>query len=184
MVSERIKRRWGARLVDKNPLNMLWLPFIHRLFPNAKYILALRHPCDVILSCYMQNFRSSILVTASASIERLASAYVAAMQCWLHHVDVLKPDVFNSRYEDLIVDLPRQAGLIGGFLGFDDASPMLKFDQHAREKGFIATPSYSQVIEPVNTKARNRWVRYRPYFEKALPILEPMLERWGYSANP
>jgi Flp pilus assembly protein TadD len=182
MVSERIKRRWDARLVDKNPLNMLWLPFIHRLFPNAKYILALRHPCDVILSCYMQNFRSSILVTASASIERLASAYVAAMQCWLHHVDVLKPDVLNSRYEDLVADLPRQADRIGAFLGFDDVSPMLQFDRHAREKGFIATPSYSQVVEPVNTKGLNRWVRYRPYFEKALPILEPMLKHWGYSA--
>ena len=43
-------------------------------------------------------------------------------------------------------------------------------------------PSDSQVIEPVNTKGLNRWVKYRPYFEKALPILEPMLRHWDYSA--
>ena len=183
MVSEKVDRRWSAQLVDKNPLNMLWLPFIHRLYPNAKYILALRHPCDVILSCYMQNFRSAILVTASANIERLARAYVAAMRCWLHHVDVLKPNVLLSRYEDVVADLPTQAGRIGAFLGLDDVAPMLKFDQHARDKGYIATPSYSQVIEPVNTKAMNRWHRYRAYFEPVLPILEPMLERWGYSTN-
>jgi Flp pilus assembly protein TadD len=183
MVSERIKRRWDARLVDKNPLNMLWLPFIHRLFPNAKYILALRHPCDVILSCYMQNFRSSILVTASASIERLASAYVAAMQCWLHHADVMKPDVLNSRYEDLVADPPLHAERMGAFLGVDDVSQLLKFDQRAREKGYIATPSYSQVIQPVNTKGLNRWQRYRGYFDRALPILEPMLEHWGYAVR-
>jgi Flp pilus assembly protein TadD len=183
MVSERIGRRWDAQLVDKNPLNMLWLPFMHRLYPNAKYILALRHPCDVILSCYMQNFRSAILITASASIERLAAAYVAAMDSWLRNVEVLQPNVLISRYEDIVADLPQQARRLSSFLELDDASPMLKFDQHARDKGYIGTPSYSQVIEPVNTKGLNRWVRYRAYFEPALPVLKPMLERWGYSVD-
>jgi Flp pilus assembly protein TadD len=184
MVTEKIKRRWDAQLVDKNPLNMLWLPFMHRLFPNAKYILAIRHPCDVLLSCYMQNFRSSILLTASASLERLAHAYVAVFDCWLRHAEVFQPQVFVSRYEDVVADLPLQAKRIAEFLELEDASPMLSFDRHARDKGYIGTPSYSQVIEPVNAKAMNRWLRYRPYFEKALPILEPMMKHWGYSAAP
>lgn len=182
MVSEKVRRRWDAQLVDKNPLNMLWLPFIHRLYPQAKYILALRHPCDVILSCYMQNFRSSILVTASATIERLAAAYVAAMDCWLKHAEVFQPNVLVSRYEDLVADSAQQTQRIAQFLELDDASTMMKFDQHARDKGYIGTPSYSQVIEPINTKGLNRWHRYRDYFEPALPILEPMLRHWGYSA--
>ena len=182
LVSEKITRRWDAQLVDKNPLNMPWLPFIHRLFPNAKYILAIRHPCDVLLSCYMQNFRSSILLSASASLERLARTYVAIFDCWLHHVEVFKPNVLESRYEDLVADPTRQTQRIVDFLELDDASPMLRFDQHARDKGYIGTPSYSQVIEPVNTKGLNRWLRYREYFEPVLPILEPIMRRWGYSA--
>jgi len=181
MVSEKIERRWDAQLVDKNPLNMLWLPFIHRLYPNAKYILAIRHPCDVLLSCYMQNFRASILLTASATLERLAHAYVGVMQVWLKHVDVFQPRVFVSRYEDVVADTAAQTKRLAEFLELDDPSPMLQFDRHARDKGFIGTPSYSQVIEPVNTKGLNRWVKYRPYFEKALPILDPMLKHWGYS---
>jgi len=182
LVAERITRRWDAQLVDKNPLNMPWLPFIHRLFPNAKYILAIRHPCDVLLSCYMQNFRSSILLSASASLERLAKAYVAIFESWLRHVDVFKPNVLVSRYEDLVVDTAQQAQRIADFLELGDASPMLRFDQHAREKGYIGTPSYSQVIEPVNTRGINRWHGYRKYFEDVLPILEPMLKRWNYEA--
>ncbi|HEY6892964.1 MAG TPA: sulfotransferase, partial [Rhodanobacteraceae bacterium] len=182
MVSERIERRWDAQLVDKNPLNMPWLPFIHRLFPNAKYILALRHPCDVLLSCYMQNFRSSILLSASASLERLARTYVAIFECWMHHVDVFKPNVLESRYEDLVADPLRQARRLADFLEIEDAAPMLNFHEHAREKGYIGTPSYSQVIEPVNKKALGRWERYRPYFDPVLPILEPMMKRLGYSA--
>jgi Tfp pilus assembly protein PilF len=180
LTSERIQRRTDAQLVDKNPLNMLWLPMIYRLFPAAKFILCVRHPCDVILSCYMQNFRSSVLGAACENIERLAAAYVQAMRIWLQHVSVFKPDVLVSRYEDLVADFAPRTKRIADFLELDDAAPMLQFDRRAREKGYIATPSYSQVIEPVNTKGLNRWHQYREYFEPALPILEPMLKYWGY----
>jgi len=57
------------------------------------------------------------------------------------------------------------------------------FDQRAREKGFTATPSYTQVIEPINSKGIGRWQRYRQPFEPVLPILEPMLEHWGYALD-
>src|SRR5699024_6022791 len=89
----------NVQLVDKNPLNMLLLPLIARLFPHAKIILALRHPCDVVWSCYMQHFHSSVLAVAAASLEKLARPYVVAMQHWPHHVEVLRPDVRVVRYE-------------------------------------------------------------------------------------
>jgi Flp pilus assembly protein TadD len=180
MVSQTIKRRWSAQLVDKNPLNMMWLPLIYRLFPEAKFILALRHPCDVMLSCYMQNFRSSIMGAACSNLERLAAAYVQAMECWLEDVQIFRPNVLVSRYEELVADFPGQTSRIAEFLGLEDGAPMLKFDQHARDKGYIATPSYTQVIEPVNAKGLNRWTRYRREFESVLPILEPILRHWGY----
>jgi Flp pilus assembly protein TadD len=183
MVAETVQRQWDTQLVDKNPLNMLWMPMIHRLFPEARFIFALRHPCDVILSCYMQNFRSSILASASASLERLASAYVQAMECWLQDVQIFQPNVLVSRYEDLVADFPQQTQRLARFLDLEDATPMLKFDQHARSKNYIATPSYTQVIVPVNKKGLNRWLRYRAEFEPVLPILEPMLRHWGYSAE-
>lgn len=183
MACSKVPRRWDAQLVDKNPLNMLWLPMIHRLFPRAKFILALRHPCDVILSNYMQNFRSGVLATASADLETLAKAYVTAMNYWLHHVEVFQPDLLVSRYEDLVDDPAARTARIAQFLGLDDAAHLLTFDQRARDKGFIATPSYTQVIEPVNRKGLDRWQRYRDYFEPALPILQPILQHWGYSTD-
>ncbi len=178
-----ITRRRGTQLVDKNPLNMLWLPLIHRLFPKARFILALRDPRDVILSCYMQNFRVTLLAAASRSLEHLARAYVAAMASWLHHVAVFKPDVLTSRHEDLVADPAGQTRRIAAFLGLDQAESMLGFADHARGKGYIRTPSYAQVIEPINTRSVGRWQRYREYLEPALPILQPMLEHWGYAAG-
>jgi hypothetical protein len=179
----KVPRRWDARLVDKNPLNMLWLPMIHRMFPQAKFILALRHPCDVILSCYMQNFRAASLAAASRSLEHLARAYVAAMENWLYHEALIGPDVFVSRYEDLVADPQERTRQNAEFLQLDDAASMLRFDARAREKGFIATPSYTQVIEPINTRSVRHWQRYREYFEPVLPILAPMLEHWGYPVD-
>src|SRR5262249_17515073 len=109
MACSKVPRRWGTQLVDKNPLNMLWLPMIHRLFPRRKFIPALRHPCDAILSCYMQHFQAAVLAIASRSLEDLGRAYVAAIQSWWYHAELMRPDVFVSRYEDLVVDVPGQA---------------------------------------------------------------------------
>ena len=179
----KVPRRWDARLVDKNPLNMLWLPMIHRMYPHAKFILALRHPCDVILSCHMQNFRAAPLAVASRSLESLARAYAAAMENWLYHEALIRPDVFVSRYEDLVADTAGRTRQIAEFLGLDDAASMLRFDARAREKGYIATPSYTQVTEPINARSIDHWLRYREYFEPVLPILEPMMAHWGYGTQ-
>jgi tetratricopeptide (TPR) repeat protein len=184
LVTDKIRRRWDARLVDKNPLNMLALPLILRLYPKGKIILALRHPCDVVLSNYMQNYRSCTLASACSTLERTARAYVATFEAFLRDVDLLKPDLLVSRYEELVDDPTRQAQRYADFLGLDDSSPMLRYDQHAREKGFIATPSYTEVIQPVSRRRMDRWRRYQREFEPILPILEPMLRHWGYTVEP
>ncbi|MEO7050468.1 MAG: sulfotransferase [Rhodanobacter sp.] len=176
----KVARQWGTRLVDKNPLNMSWLPMIHRIFPHAKFILVLRHPCDVILSCYLQNFRSAPLVAACRSLETLAHAYVGAMENWLHHAALFRPDVFVSRYEDLVADPPAQTDKIAAFLELGEAEAMLGFAERAQQKGYIRTPSYTQVIEPISVKGVDHWHHYARYFETVLPILQPMLDHWGY----
>lgn len=180
LVAERISRIEGTQLVDKNPLNMQWLPLIYRLFPHAKFIFALRHPCDVMLSCYMQCFRSPTLASACNSLERLAHAYVQAMTKWISEAGLLQPTTMLLRYEDLVSDIANQANRLATFLELEDASPMLGFAQHARGKTYIGTPSYSQVIEPINRRGLDRWHRYRTEFEPLLPILEPIMRHWGY----
>ena len=184
LVAGRVERRAGTRLVDKNPLNMQWLPMIHRLFPQARIILAIRHPCDVLLSCYMQSFRSSVLAAACGTLERLARAYVQVMQAWIEQAEIFRPTVLVVRHEDLVDDLAGQSARIARFLGLDDAAPLRDFQRHAQAKRYIATPSYTQVIEPINRRGLGRWHNYRAYFEPVLPILESMLRHWGYAAHP
>ena len=44
-------------IIDKYPLNLIELGFIKTLFPDAKIILAIRHPLDCIISCVMTAFK-------------------------------------------------------------------------------------------------------------------------------
>jgi tetratricopeptide (TPR) repeat protein len=170
----------GRTLVDKNPLNLLRLPMIRRLFPDARVILALRHPCDVMLSCYMQNFRSPAFMVLCSTLERLAKSYVNAMRFWIHHQPLLCPDALLLRYEDTVSDFGRQLEVIADYLGIADRAPLADFAAHAAGKKYISTPSYAQVTEPVNTRAVARWEKYRRYFEPTFPLLEPVASHWGY----
>lgn len=173
----------GQRLVDKNPLNLLRLPLIRRLFPEAHVILALRHPCDVLLSCYMQAFRSPAFALLCSSAQRLAQGYADAMGFWLHHVQLLQPRALELRYEDLVADPQAQVARLGDFLQLEQPARLLEFQRHARAKGFISTPSYAQVVEGINRKGLDRWRPYRAFFEPVLPLLQPYLQRWGYRVD-
>jgi tetratricopeptide (TPR) repeat protein len=179
-VSGVVQLEPGERLVDKNPLNILRLPIIHRIFPNARIVLALRHPCDVILSNYMQSFRAPGYQVLCSSLERLARGYANAMNFWTTHAALFDPAVLDLRYEDLLDDVVGQTRRISSHLELSDASALEKFQEHARAKGFISTPSYAQVVEPLNKKAVGRWQRYREYLEPVLPLLEPAMKRWNY----
>lgn len=179
-VAEVVQLKPGQRLVDKNPLTMLRLPLLVRLFPNARIIFVVRHPCDVVMSNYMQHFNAPAYVALCSTLPRLAAGYAAAMRFWHAHVALLKPRVFEWKYEDAIHDFGSNVLKLGAFLELDDVKPLHDFSEHARRKGYIGTPSYAQVVQPVYSGSIGRWQRYAGYFEPILPLLEPAMRHWGY----
>ncbi len=181
-VAQLVQLRPGQRLVDKNPLTMLRLPLLVRLFPNAKIIFVVRHPCDVVFSNYLQHFNAPAYIALCSTLPRLASGYATAMRFWNRHVGLFKPQVFEWRYEDAMRDFDKHVERLGAFLQLTDAAPLRRFSEHARRKGYIGTPSYAQVVQPVYASSIGRWHRYREYFRPVLPLLEPAMQHWGYDA--
>jgi tetratricopeptide (TPR) repeat protein len=102
-VSNRVPLAPDRRLVDKNPMNMVLLPIIHRLFPNAPIILAIRHPCDTVLSCFLQHFRSD-LALLGRDLTALARSYSRAFAFWYSQSSLLQPHTHELKYEQLITD--------------------------------------------------------------------------------
>jgi len=170
------------RAVDKNPLNLVRLPLVATLFPQAQVLLALRHPCDVVLSCYMQNFRSPAFSITFETLLSTAQMYARVMSHYQTYADHLQLPVFIVRYEDLVADVSTTGQALFGFLDLPWHAELLSFTEHARRKGAISTPSYAQVVQPVNQRAVGRWQRYRQWFAGApLATLQPWIERFGYA---
>ncbi len=180
-VAKKVKLAPGQRLVDKNPLNILRLPVIRRVFPNARILLAVRHPCDVILSCYMQQFRAPDFALLCRSVESLAVGFRRTFDYWYAHTALLAPAVHELVYEDLVRDFQSGMRAVTDFLELPWAESMLRPAERAQAKGYISTPSYAQVTKAVNQKSVDRWRRYEKHFAGALPPLEPYLARWGYA---
>jgi len=90
--------------------------------------------------------------------------------------------VMELQYERFVENIEEHARAIAHFLGLPWHDAMLDPSGHARERGFISTPSYSQVVQPVSRKAVGRWRNYEAQFGPVLPILQPWLGRWGYPA--
>jgi tetratricopeptide (TPR) repeat protein len=172
----------GQRLVDKNPMNLLGLPAIRLLFPSARILLAIRHPCDVILSCYMQHFRAPEFALLCSDLSRLGSAYTRAFDFWYRQAEILAPKVIEICYETFVTDFEPQVRAVAAFLELSWMDAMLQPGEHARRKGFISTPSYTQVIQPVNQKSIGRWQHYARHFEGVIGQVRPYLDRWNYMA--
>jgi tetratricopeptide (TPR) repeat protein len=169
----------GQRLVDKNPLNLLRLPLIRRLFPRAHTVHIARHPCDVLMSCFIQHFRAPDLAMLCRDLPTLAASYRRSFDYWYAQEARLGAATFEIRYETLVTDLETQLRALIGFLELPWEPAMLSPAARARARGFISTPSYTQVIEPVTSRGIGRWRNYEPHLRKLMPILAPYLERWG-----
>ena len=182
LVNRRIRLKPGQRLLDKNPLNLLALPAIRRLFPNSRILLAVRHPCDVVLSCYMQHFRAPEFMRLCRDLPSLAAGYRRAFDFWHREAAILQPAVREVRYEAMVTGFEPEVRAIAAFLGLAWSDAMLLPGEHARDKGFISTPSYTQVVQPVHARSVGRWKAYERHFGEAIAQLQPYLDRWGYGA--
>lgn len=190
-LSEIRKRYWervrgkvqllpGQRLVDKNPFNLLRLPAIRRLFPNSRILLAVRHPGDVIASCFMQHFRAPDLALMCRDLPALFNSYRRAFDFWYSQQSQLDAPVYELKYETFVADPDTEIRRVAEFLNLPWHQAMLAPDEHARAKTFISTPSYTQVIQPINNRSVNRWRAYETPFRELMPLITPYLERWSY----
>ncbi len=173
----------SKRAVDKNPLNMVRLPLLQNLFPSAQIVLAIRHPCDVVLSCYMQHFRAPAFALTFETLESTAQMYDKVFSHWMRNAEHVQLPVLAWKYEDLVADTEGRARALFDFLQLPWQDDLLAFTERAKNKGAIKTPSYTQVIEQVNARSVGRWHAYQAYFTPAvMRHLNPWLERFGYLA--
>jgi tetratricopeptide (TPR) repeat protein len=165
---------------DKLPLNLVEAAAINRCFPNAKFVFSRRHPCDVILSCFMQNFAPNDAMENFRSLEAAAILYDRVMTLWQASAARLDLNTVTIRYEDLIADLRAAITPILDHTGLTWRDAMAQF--HETTKPVIRTASYAQVRQPLYTSAAGRWRHYQPQLAPVMGWLAPWITRFGYDA--
>ena len=167
--------------IDKLPLNLLYVPLIHSLFPDAKYILALRHPLDVILSCWMQNFKLNSAMANMLELDQITRFYTVAMETFDLCRTRYNLSVHEIKYENLIKDQNRETSDLLAHIGLNWQAGMANYQLTALNRGRIDTPSYSQVIQPIYKDSCYKWVNFETHLRKYMGKIEPWLKKFHYS---
>lgn len=167
------------RFLDKLPLNIVEVGFIHRIFPDALFIFACRDPRDVCLSAFFQRFRGNNAMAAFLDFETTARLYKETLALWFHYQRVFKLAVHESRYESLVVDPESYARKLIDFVGEVWDPTVLEYYRKDKKRN-VLTPSYQDISQPTYTRSMERW---RNYLDEIGPIKEalaPFVEHFGF----
>lgn len=167
-------------LIDKLPLSICDVGLILRVFPGAKFILALRHPYDVCLSCFMQSFKLNEANVNFFSLEDAARLYAKVMTLWQQYVRTLPVNYHVVKYETLVDDFEPEVRRLLAFIGVDWSDKVLHYAESVKARQDENTPSYHQVAEPLYRRARYRWRRYEQQIGAVRSTLSPYAEYFGY----
>lgn len=167
-------------LIDKMPLRFLHAGLIQRLLPAARLVFVARHPCDVVLSNFMQQYVVNETNIHFDTLAHSVETYTRLMALWLRIEQGIDLPVITVRYEDLVEDMESAVAPVCDALDLDMQS--VSFDREARlaTRDRVRTSSYQQVAEPIYARAAGRWKRYEKHLAPWLPTLAPFLERYGY----
>ena len=180
MADHHAPRQPGQMLLDKMPLNLRNLALVARLFPGAPVLLALRHPCDVVLSAFMQGFGPNESMIHCHTLEGTVRLYARVMELWRLGRGRLPLRVHVVRYEEVVADLEGQARAAVAFLGLPWDEAVLRYREALTRGKIMTTPSYRQVAEPIYQRAVQRWRRYETHLAPHLRALKPALTDLGY----
>ncbi len=172
----------ATTVVDKLPLNSMYLQLIHRLFPEARILFALRDPRDVCLSCFFQTFTLVGAMPYFLELDSTARYYDAVMRLATEAREALPLVATTVRYERLVSDFEGEARRLIDFLGLPWRGEVLDY-RSRQPKRDINTPSYQQVSEPLYRRSVGRWANYAGPLSSVNDWLEPWVERLGYAGS-
>jgi tetratricopeptide (TPR) repeat protein len=167
-------------LIDKMPLNTINIPLIKILFPNAKFIVNLRHPLDVVLSSFQQNFVANNEMAFLFTLEGCVNRYKQVFSFFEECNDKLELNHIKVKYEDLIENKENECSRIFNYLGVSNSINLDEFQDYAQEK-VINTASRNQVTKKIYTTSRYKWKNYQEQLAHHKERLNYFIDKYGYT---
>ena len=160
-------------IIDKLPLSIVEIGFIKTIFPTSKIILALRHPCDVVLSCYFTFFKTNDAMANFLEIDDTINLYNNVFNLFENYEHHLEIKYHQIKYENVVTDFKKEISQLLGFLNLKYEKSLEKFYKTGISRTKINTPSYNQVVNPLYSSSIGRWKKY-----KKIINTEKKLKKW------
>jgi tetratricopeptide (TPR) repeat protein len=156
----------GEYVTDKLPVNYMYIGLMALALPRARFLILRRHPLDVLLSNWTQNFGQN--QRFSTSFADLAANYDQFDRFAKHWAAVLPDQVRVINYEDLVDDPDTQMRENLSFAGLEWSEDVLDHTTSSRQ---VNTASVAQVRKPIYKTSVARWRQYGPLLHELADAL-------------
>ena len=172
--------------LDKTPANALVLPFLQRVYPDAKYVVLTRHPLAVFSSFANSFFNGDW--QAAHDFNPILERYVPAMARFLRERPV---PLLHVAYEDLVMEPEPVLERIFAFLGLEHEPAAVEYGSAEPVKKGMGDPiTVEKEGRPV-TGSLDKWAAElahddakRAHAEAMIATLDPAdLAAWQWPAE-
>ena len=162
----------SSYFLDKTPANALVLPFLCRLYPDAKYVVLTRHPLAVF-SSYANSFFDGDWEAAHA-FNPILERYVPAMAALIRERPV---PLLQVAYEDLVTEPEPQLERIFAFLGLEHDPDAVDYGKAGAMKKGMGDPITVDTQGRPVTGSVDKWALELAADEKKRALAEAMIAR-------
>jgi hypothetical protein len=148
----------GGRVIEKLPLNYLYLGAIHRALPEAKLLLVRRSPLDSCFAMYRTLFAQGY--PFSYDLAELGRYYAAYEQLVSHWRDGLGEGLHEIVYENLVREPQRVGRDMAEVCGLEWNAAAIEIQNN---RSVSLTASAAQVRRPIYGSSSGRWRHYRAH---------------------
>jgi len=177
--SVRCNPQGKSVVIDKLPLNLVYLFLVHRLFPGSPILFMLRDPRDACLSCYFQSFDLQGAMPYFLDFNDTTNYYDRVMSLATETMACIDNPLLTLRYENLVQDFETCMRSAVSFLGLEWHRDVLDYRRISQNRS-ISTPSYQQVVQPLYNRSIGRWKHYRQHMEPGINKLGQWVDHFGY----
>ena len=173
---DRFRTKPAARhVVDKFPMRTIYASTLQGILPEQKYIFCVRHPYDVVLSCFRQRFAANPAMESFRDFGSVIAFYDFVLSQWFKVHTLEDAHVHYLRYDRLVTDFDAAVGGALGFMGLAWDDGVRGFTQDAETK-MALTPSYQKIRRGLSIGVQTYWRNYDFLF--STPEAAPM-RKWA-----
>ena len=166
-------------IIDKLPLSIIELGFIKFIFPRSKIIFSMRHPADVVTSCYFSSFKINDAMVNFLQWKDTLNFYDQVLDLFEFYDKELELNYFLIKYENIVNSFEKYIKELISYLNLEYEKNLENFYITAQKRNKISTPSYDQVIQPLYTKSIGRWKNYSKYLNSQTE-LKKWVDKYNY----